>query len=749
MNNFSKLEHILFFKEYENICPICNKELKSKNAVSHHINFLHQDFKYIKELQEFKNDLKFSKSIECPYCKKEFSELPKHLKFEHNISKKEFENEYSLIPLSISKINEKGIFKCSFCEKTYDFKNSLMLHIKNNHNSEFLKMKEQNKKETSFYFKCPICNQSKANLRQHVNETHNLKWNDFCEKYNWNSKDSFIFSQSHRKNLSKNKKHYYNETEEGLKRKIKQSKLISGNKNVACNPDVKFKISKSAIKRMNENEFFNKSYGINVNFNFNDKVYKTRSFTEFEVLFLLLKNKINFNYESFTIKYFYKGSFRTYLCDLEINGEFFEIKSDLKHFDKEKYESIKNEFLKQNKNFYIITLKTLKEKFKLKQNYNIINECKKLLNENNISFICYSYNDNSLILKSIDENYKQNKNIKFIKLGTKMINWEKISKIEVVEHDDYVYDIELEKNHYFSANNIISHNCRLRNSIEDVKNDFSYSLGAGGSATGSKKVITINYNRMIQDNRKLSDQISLVHKYLRAYNEIFREYLNAKMLPVFDAGFVPFDKLYLTIGLNGVLEAAEFLGFEISNNPKYINWLSEQFTEIANLNKEFGKFNNLKINTECVPGESLGIKFAKWDKEDGYFVPRDCYNSYFYKVEDDEVSVLDKFEMMGSKTCGSLDGGSAYHCNLEEYPNKETFIKLLNVAVKTGCPYFCFNIKITICNDCENIDKHTLQKCPKCGSENIDYATRIIGYLKRISSFSAGRKIEASKRFYQ
>ena len=297
--------------------------------------------------------------------------------------------------------------------------------------------------------------------------------------------------------------------------------------------------------------------------------------------------------------------------------------------------------------------------------------------------------------------------------------------------------------------NSLSSCCRLRNSIEDVKNDFSYSLGAGGVSTGSKKVITINYNRMIQDNRKLSDQISLVHKYLRAYNEIFREYLNAKMLPVFDADFINFDKLFLTIGLNGVLEAAEFLGFEISNNPKYINWLSEQFTEISKLNKEFGKLNNLKINTECVPGESLGIKFAKWDKEDGYFVPRDCYNSYFYKVEDDEVSVLDKFEMMGSKTCGSLDGGSAYHCNLEEYPNKETFIKLLNVAVKTGCPYFCFNIKITICNDCENIDKHTLQKCPKCGSENIDYATRIIGYLKRISSFSAGRKIEASKRFYQ
>ena len=254
---------------------------------------------------------------------------------------------------------------------------------------------------------------------------------------------------------------------------------------------------------------------------------------------------------------------------------------------------------------------------------------------------------------------------------------------------------------------------------------------------------------MIQNKTKLSDQVSLVHKYLHAYNEVFREYLDANMLPVFKAGFVDFNKLYLTIGLNGVLEAAEFLGFEISNNPEYINWLSEQFKEISRLNREFeSKLNNIKINSECVPGENLGIKFANWDRKDGYIVPRDCYNSYFYKVEDQDLSIIDKFYIMGKDTCGSLDGGSALHANLEEYPTKEGFKKLLTVSVKTGCPYFCFNIKITVCNDCGNIDKHTLQKCPKCNSTNIDYATRIIGYLKKISSFSAGRKIEAAKRHY-
>nr|DAS01819.1 MAG TPA: anaerobic ribonucleoside triphosphate reductase [Caudoviricetes sp.] len=325
---------------------------------------------------------------------------------------------------------------------------------------------------------------------------------------------------------------------------------------------------------------------------------------------------------------------------------------------------------------------------------------------------------------------------------------------DMVDEDfkDFIAEELSESNSFFiftdSSVNALSSCCRLKNDISDVKNDFSYSLGAGGESTGSKKVITINYNRMVQNKTKLADQVSLVHKYLHAYNEVFREYLDANMLPVFKAGFVDFNKLYLTIGLNGVLEAAEFLGFEISNNPEYINWLSEQFKEIAELNREFDKHNNLKINTECVPGENLGIKFANWDKKDGYIVPRDCYNSYFYKVEDQDLSIIDKFYLMGKDTCGSLDGGSALHANLEEYPTKEGFKKLLTVSVKTGCPYFCFNIKITVCNDCGNIDKHTLQKCPKCNSTNIDYATRIIGYLKKISSFSAGRKIEAAKRHY-
>ena len=72
----------------------------------------------------------------------------------------------------------------------------------------------------------------------------------------------------------------------------------------------------------------------------------------------------------------------------------------------------------------------------------------------------------------------------------------------------------------------------------------------------------------------------------------------------------------------------------------------------------------------------------------------------------------------------------------------------MNYAAQVGCSYMTFNIPNTICNECGHIDKRKLDECPVCGSKNIDYATRIIGYLKRVSNFSEARQLEASKRYY-
>lgn len=295
--------------------------------------------------------------------------------------------------------------------------------------------------------------------------------------------------------------------------------------------------------------------------------------------------------------------------------------------------------------------------------------------------------------------------------------------------------------------------CRLRNEIQD--NGFSYTLGAGGVSTGSKSVLTINLNRCVQFAKRtgqsytafLEEVVDLTHKVQTAYNENLKLFQQKGMLPLFDAGYINIDRQYLTIGVNGLVEAAESLGIDINPNPRYLSFVQEVLGIIERTNKKY-RSKELMFNCEMIPAENVGVKHAKWDKEDGYAVPRDCYNSYFYRVEDTSLNVIDKFRMHGRDYIAHLTGGSALHLNLEEHLSKTQYRQLLRVAAAEGCNYFTFNIPNTVCNDCGTIDKRYLKRCPGCGSVNVDYLTRVIGYMKRVSNFSAPRQVEASRRYY-
>ena len=307
---------------------------------------------------------------------------------------------------------------------------------------------------------------------------------------------------------------------------------------------------------------------------------------------------------------------------------------------------------------------------------------------------------------------------------------------------------------YLSDNaDSLSSCCRLRNEIQD--NGFSYTLGAGGVSTGSKSVLTINLNRCIQYACKqnipymefLEQMVDLTHKVQICYNENLKYLLEKGMLPLFDAGYIAINRQYLTIGINGLVEAAEFLKIPITDNEKYQHFVEEILGMIEDYNKRY-KSKDLMFNCEMIPAENVGVKHAKWDREDGYVVTRDCYNSYFYIVEDKEINILDKFRLHGRKYITHLTGGSALHLNLEEHLSKEQYRQLLRVAAQEGCNYFTFNIPNTICNKCGHIDKRYLKECPVCHSTDIDYMTRVIGYMKRVSNFSQARQEEEHRRYY-
>lgn len=314
---------------------------------------------------------------------------------------------------------------------------------------------------------------------------------------------------------------------------------------------------------------------------------------------------------------------------------------------------------------------------------------------------------------------------------------------------------------YISDNpNGLSSCCRLRNEVED--NEFSFTNGLSGVATGSKSVITLNLNRIVQNYAKSKSKdkgefkeylikiLDRVYKYHHAYNELLKDLQDSNMLPVYDAGFISLNQQFLTIGINGMNEAAEFLGLECSDNPEYQAFVDSVCSTISEQNK-IHKTKDMKFNQEYVPAENLGVKNYRWDKEAGYKVPKDrnAYNSYFYLPDNEDTEILERIRLQGRRYTQNLDGGVALHCNLREHLSEEQYLKLMRYAVQEGCSYITFNVKNSICNECGYISKHTIDKCPHCGSNNIDWITRIIGYLKRITNFSEARQQEASRRVYK
>ena len=319
--------------------------------------------------------------------------------------------------------------------------------------------------------------------------------------------------------------------------------------------------------------------------------------------------------------------------------------------------------------------------------------------------------------------------------------------------------------------------CRLRNEMSE--NTFSPTSGLTGVKTGSCNVISLNMNRIIQNWAKWYNEsmdgmdsadmhifyapnsgfkpyleaiLNRVYKYHIAFKTMLYDWEDKGMFASSNGGYINIKDLFSTVGINGLNEAAEYMGLTVSNNPEYIRFLQEILGTIKQSNKMnsiHDKKRPFLFNSEVVPAEGLGVKNYNWDKEDGYWVPKDrnLYNSYFYNAHDN-TSVLDKFILHGRQTYQYTDGGSALHCNLNEHLSKEQYLKLIDFAVKEGTSYFTFNIPNSKCEDCGHIVKAPIKVCPKCDSSNITWYTRIIGYLRPITSFSKDRQIEAAKRTY-
>lgn len=358
------------------------------------------------------------------------------------------------------------------------------------------------------------------------------------------------------------------------------------------------------------------------------------------------------------------------------------------------------------------------------------------------------------------------------------------------EYKDFTAEMYAEGHSFFTylsdSPNALASCCRLRNEIDS--NTFSFTNGLTGVQTGSASVITLNLNRIIQDffidfipsstqavspkekvksrwdnskkfyqssysefrenfKKYLISILERVYKYHIAYKTLLYEAEEKGMLTASTAGYISMRKLYCTIGINGINEAAEFLGLSCSYNEGY-----REFCDLINgtISEENRKHSTplFRFNLEYVPAEGLSSKNYNWDKEDGYKVPsdRNLYNSYFYLAGDPNTSVLDRFRLHGRAFTSKLSGGVGLHCNLEDHLSKEQYLKLIDFAIQEGTSYFTFNVPNCQCDKCNHIEKHHFDVCPKCGSNDVTDWTRVIGFLRPVKKFDKYRRWEAENR---
>lgn len=197
------------------------------------------------------------------------------------------------------------------------------------------------------------------------------------------------------------------------------------------------------------------------------------------------------------------------------------------------------------------------------------------------------------------------------------------------EYKDFCAEMYAEGHSFFtyvsdSADSLASC-CRLKNEL--TENTFSPTSGLTGVMTGSCNVITLNINRIVQDfvqerfgetipraqlsvieypylAKYLTNILERVYKYHIAYKTMLYDLEDKKMFAASNGGYISISKLYSTIGINGLNEAAEFLGISVSNNSEYFEFLQLILGTIKEQNKNHSIKDSKRpflFNSEVVP----------------------------------------------------------------------------------------------------------------------------------------------------
>lgn len=335
--------------------------------------------------------------------------------------------------------------------------------------------------------------------------------------------------------------------------------------------------------------------------------------------------------------------------------------------------------------------------------------------------------------------------------------WKKIIKVtgEVESVEKNVYCLELDKLHYFSANNIISHNCcRLRNNINPLKKQTEYtnSFGVGGLSIGSHRVVALNLPQIAymakyseNDNwqeffKILESRIRISQDILDIHRETLQKLIKNGNLPMYTYGCMDLTKQYSTIGFIGLFEALQIMGLDIRNRDG-IDQGKKIIGLINKLNEErTAKDGNIR-NVEQIPGESAAVTFANKDKLQFANVEYNLYaNQYIPLIQD--ALITDRIRIQGEYDY-DVSGGSILHIDIDQELTKDQIKDLIQLCAKQNVIYFALDDCLAQCKSCGKVHVGKFEKSP-CHQSDMRYFMRVVGFRTPVESWN---KVRRSKDF--
>lgn len=343
--------------------------------------------------------------------------------------------------------------------------------------------------------------------------------------------------------------------------------------------------------------------------------------------------------------------------------------------------------------------------------------------------------------------------------------WFRIESIEPITGGSaigYCFEVLNDEEPYFMLpSGLVTHNCRLRLDLRELRKKSGGYFGAGES-TGSVGVVTLNLPRLAylsanetEFYQRLSRLMDIAARSLDIKRRVITKLMDEGLYPYTKAYLGSFDNHFSTIGLVGMNEAclnAKWIHTTIAE-PAGHQFAEEVLDFMRNRLSDYQEqYQGTLFNLEATPAESTAYRLAKHDivkYPDIITAAAPGQTAYYTNSSqlpvgytDDIFDALDLQDNLQTR----YTSGTVFHAFLgERLPNWQAAANLVRkIAENYKLPYYTLSPTYAICAEHGYLPGEQY-KCPFCGKETEVYS-RITGYYRPLKNWNDGKVQEFKNR---